>query len=385
MGRKKKKSFKLVEILNEGVKNYDMIIITDSLGKVTLYNNFLSQLCNSANKDEILLQDIYLEQLFKPENENFLSVLTELKEHGSFSGDLNFILSFNQLIPFEVKAFKINSEINENFSFVFFFKLKEINEIERDPLEQKKFKSDSFKVSNKNLNFNVITSLEELEQMKENFLSSISHELRTPLASIIGFAETIKNDPALPREIFNEFIDIILNEGKRLAATINDLLDISQLYKNSSTLQFRNVELQQLVKKAYEQLKPLASEIEFSIHIQEKPIIVAADESKLQQAINNLVSNAIKFTPPKGKVVISLHETDNNFIIEVTDTGFGIPEKDKNKIFDRFYKVSRPGIETRGVGLGLSITKKILDLHGYSLEFESEENKGSAFKILIPK
>jgi len=195
----------------------------------------------------------------------------------------------------------------------------------------------------------------------------------------------LKNDPDLPKEIYKEFLDIILNEGKRLSATINDLLDISQLYRESANLQLKYIELQKLVNRVFEQFKPLATKIDFGIQLQEKPIFIYADENKLQQAINNLVSNAIKFTPEGGKVTIALYETKKNYVLEVSDTGIGIPEKDFNKIFDRFYRVERPGMEIRGVGLGLSITKKIVDLHGYKLEFESEVNKGSKFKILIPK
>lgn len=377
------KTFDLIKILNEGVKDYDMIILTDKTGKIELYNKVLSQLCNSANKDEILLQDVKIDQLFKPDKGEFNTVFNSLEESAQYNGVLNFTLSYNQQIPFDVKAYKVNGEINQNFRYVFLFKLKEITDIEKDPLEQKNFikvldKSSSSKVD-------LITSYEELERLKEDFLSSVSHELRTPLASIIGFAETLKNDPDLPREIYKEFLDIIFNEGKRLAATINDLLDVSQLYRGNASLQLKNVELQQILTRAYEQFKPLAAGIEFGIQLQEKPIFIQADENKLQQAINNLISNAIKFTPKGGKVTISLYETKDNYLVEVRDTGYGIPEKDKEKIFDRFYRVERPGLEIRGVGLGLSITKKILDLHGYKLEFESEINKGSTFKILIPK
>lgn len=362
-----------------------MIIISDSDGKVELYNNVLSQLCNSANKDEILLQEVNINQLFKPEQGPFTDVWDKLEKDGIYEGKLNFILSYNQLIPFEVKAYKINGKISEKFRYIFFFKLTEIEEIERDPLEQKKFIKQKQSIRTEKSNFDLVTSLEELERMKEDFLSSVSHELRTPLASIIGFAETIKSDPNLPKEIFNEFIDIILTEGKRLAATINDLLDVSQLYKNSSPIKLKNVVLQDLLNNAFDQFKPLASKIEFALQLTEKPIIIATDEAKLQQAVNNLVSNAIKFTPERGKVLISLYETNEYYVIEFKDTGIGIPEKDKDKIFDRFYRVHRPGLEIRGIGLGLSITKKILDLLGYKLEFESEENKGSTFKILIPK
>jgi signal transduction histidine kinase len=382
---KEKKSFNLIEILNEGVKNYDMIIITNSEGKIELYNNVLSQLCNSANRDEILLRDVNISELFKPQEGNFSSLWESLNDNSTFSGILNFSLSYNQLIPFEVKAFKINDKISERFNYIFFFKLKEVEEIERDPLEQKQYVKPSTTIQKSQSNFNIITSFEELERLKEDFLSSVSHELRTPLASIIGFAETLKSDPNLPKEIYTEFLDIIINEGKRLAATINDLLDVSQLYKNSSKLQLKNIELQELLKKSYEQFKPLASKINFALHLPEKPIFILADENKFQQVVNNLISNAIKFTPENGSVYLSLYEEKDKYVIEVTDTGMGIPEKDKDKIFDRFYRVERPGLEIRGVGLGLSITKKILDLHNFKLEFESQENKGSTFKILIPK
>ncbi|MCX8056419.1 MAG: HAMP domain-containing histidine kinase [Ignavibacteria bacterium] len=383
--KKKSKKINLIEILNEGAKNYDMIIITDKNGKVELYNKFLSQLCNSANKDEILLTDIHVSELFKPTDGDFAHIINEIEENGSYNGDVNFRLSYNQLIPFEMKAFKVNQETNNQFNYIFLFKMKDVDEFEKDPLEQKVFVKRTDESSKNISNYDVILSLDELEKLKENFLSSISHELRTPLASIIGFTETLKNDPNLPKEIYTEFLDIILEEGKRLAATINDLLDVSQLYKNQISLQLRNVELQELVEKSYEQFKPLATNIEFSIQLPEKPIIIVADENKLQQAINNLVSNAIKFTPEGGRVKLTLYETKDNHVLEVSDTGIGIPEKDKDKIFDRFYRVYRPGKEIRGVGLGLSITKKILDLHGFKLVFESQENVGSTFKILFPK
>lgn len=377
--------FNFLQILNNESGNFDMIIVTNTEGTIELYNNFLSQLCNSANKDEILLQKIKINQLFKLEKETFEQLFSNLDELGYYEGDINFTLSYNQLIPFFVKAFKVDGEFNERYRYVFLFKLKEISEIERDPLEQKSIvKQKDLGITNRSGN-ELTTSIEELERLKEDFLSSVSHELRTPLASIIGFAETLKSDPELPKELAAEFLDIILNESKRLAATINDLLDVSQLYKDELKLQKTNVNLNDLLLKAYEQYKPIATEIEFTCKVREKPIFIHADENKLQQAINNLVSNAIKFTPEEGKVLINLYESELYYVIEVKDTGLGIPKKDIDKIFDRFYRVERPGLEIRGIGLGLSITKKILELHNFKIEVESEENKGSTFKILIPK
>lgn len=379
------KYFDFLKILNNESSNFDMMIVTNSEGTIELYNNFLSQLCNSANKDEILLQKVKINQLFRPEKETFEQLFSFLNETGYYECDFNFTLSYNQLIPFFVKAFKVDGKLNEKYRYVFLFKLKKISEIERDPLSQKSFtKQEDLVITTKTGNA-LTTSIEELERLKEDFLSSVSHELRTPLASIIGFAETLKNDPELPKELAAEFLDIILTESKRLAATINDLLDVSQLYKDELKLQKTNVNLNELIVKSYEQYKPIASEIEFVYNLIEKPIVIQADENKLQQAVNNLVSNAIKFTPAGGKVLIKLYESELNYVVEIKDTGLGIPKKDINKIFDRFYRVERQGLEIRGVGLGLSITKKILELHNFSIEVESEENKGSTFKILIPK
>lgn len=371
----------LIEVFEKGFQ--DMLIITDSNGTIQLYNNMLSQLCNSANQDEILLKSINIETLFKPEKGKFLDVWNLLKENHSYSGKFLFKLIFNQQIPFDVIGYDIENDLSDKFKYLFAFKLLEISDIEFDPLEQRNIDLKKNKVAS--IPNDAIASLEELERMKDDFLSSVSHELRTPLASIIGFAETIKNDPFLPKEIHNEFIDIILNEGRRLAATINDLLDVSQYYRGEIKLNLTSVELNDLLNKSFNQYCRLANSINFSLNILPYPVFISADENKLLQAINNLVSNAIKFTPTGGSVSLSLLDKNTEYLIEVKDTGIGIPEKDKDKIFDRFYRVYRPGMEIRGVGLGLSLTKNILDMHNFRLEFESEENKGSIFRIVIPK
>lgn len=371
----------LIELFEKGFQ--DMLIITDLNGTIQLYNNMLSQLCNSANQDEILLKSINIETLFKPEKGKFIDVWNSLKENHIYSGKFLFKLIFNQQIPFEVIGYDIESDLSDKFKYLFAFKLLEISDIELDPLEQRNIDLKKNKVAS--TSNDAIASLEELERMKDDFLSSVSHELRTPLASIIGFAETIKNDPSLSKEIQNEFIDIILNEGRRLAATINDLLDVSQYYRGEIKLNLTSFELNDLLNKSFNQYHRLANSINFSLNILPYPVFISADENKLLQAINNLVSNAIKFTPKGGSVSLSLLDKNNEYLIEVKDTGMGIPEKDRDKIFDRFYRVYRPGMELRGVGLGLSLTKKILDMHNFRLEFESKENKGSIFRIVIPK
>ena len=382
MNYSKKNNF--FEILNNEGKNFDMIIVTDSGGVIKLYNNVLSQLCNSANKDEILLQEINLNQLFKSDEQTINDIINELHKSNIIEGKLDFALSYNQRIPLDYKAYKISEDLESQFNFIFIFKFSEISDIERDPLEQEPFLRRLNKSDEITNNDYSVLSLDELERLKEDFLSNVSHELRTPLASIIGFTETLKSDPNLPKDILLEFLDIILNEGKRLAATINDLLDVSQLYKGQLTLQKKVIEIQSILKGVYERYKPLANNINLAISLPEKPCFILADDSKFTQAIGNLVSNALKFTPEGGSIDIILKSSNKYFTIEIKDTGLGIPKNEIDKIFDKFYKINRPGLETRGVGLGLAITKKIIEQHNFQIEVESEENKGSIFRIIIP-
>jgi PAS domain S-box-containing protein len=231
------------------------------------------------------------------------------------------------------------------------------------------------------------TILTELNRMKSEFVSNISHELRTPLASIIGFSETISSDPNMPTEMRNEFNEIILNEGKRLAKLINEMLDISRLEGGQIELLKNDFDIIKLLDEVFEanQKAIQGKDLILTKEIPLEPVIIKGDKEKIFRVLNNILNNAIKFTPFKGRINISALSLYKEFEITISDTGAGIPEKDIPYIFQKFYRVSRPGPEISGTGLGLVFVKQIVDLHKGFINIQSEVNKGTTVILKLPR
>jgi PAS domain S-box-containing protein len=229
--------------------------------------------------------------------------------------------------------------------------------------------------------------LEELNKMKSDFVSNISHELRTPLASIIGFSETIDSDPDMPDAMRSEFNTTILNEGKRLARLINDILDISKLEGGGIEIVYIRFDvilmLNEVIDAHIKSAK--AKNITLSRELPEEEILIDADKERILQTIGRLLNNAVKFTNEKGRIKVIVKNLFNEIEIIITDTGIGIPEIDLPFIFQKFYRVSRPGTEIPGTGLGLVFVKQIIDLHKGFITVQSEVGKGTTFAIKIPK
>ena len=229
--------------------------------------------------------------------------------------------------------------------------------------------------------------LEELNRMKSEFVSNISHELRTPLASIVGFSETIASDPNMPAEMKLEFNLIILNEGKRLAKLINDVLDISRMETGRIALNRTKVNIVKLLKKSIDNVNSQAAEKNLNIVFETPPeeIIIEVDEERLNQAFIAVIENAIKFSSNGGRIKIILNNLFREVEIIVTDTGLGIPEKDMPYLFQKFYRVNRPESEIAGAGMGLVFVKQIVDLHKGLISIQSEPNKGTSVLIKLLK
>ena len=232
-----------------------------------------------------------------------------------------------------------------------------------------------------------ISILEELNKLKNDFISNISHELRTPLASIVGFAETINTDEELSSDKVKEFNKIILDESKRLAKLIEDVLDLSKLEGEKETLDKENFDFVVLLKNLTNGFKELADKknINYSVEIPEAEIIINADKERISKSFSNLISNAFKFTESGGRVTVIVQDFLREAEIIISDTGIGIPQDELQFIFEKFNKVETQTKKTKGSGLGLVTVKKIIDLHKGLIRVKSEVNKGTTFIIKLPK
>jgi len=247
-----------------------------------------------------------------------------------------------------------------------------------------------------------ITSEKEVDRMKTDFISTVSHELRTPLTSVRGFTEIIKKK--LDEDIFplfrafknkktlnsihrvKENLKIILSEGERLTALINDVLDISKLEAGKVEWKMEKIQVSDIIERAWGATSALFDQknLEFTKVIEEGLPEVIGDKDKLLQVVINLLSNAVKFTE-KGFVNCRVKRTDHDIMVSIIDTGIGIAETDKVKVFDKFRQVGDTLTEKpTGTGLGLSICKQIIEYHGGHIWVESELGKGSLFSFTVP-
>lgn len=229
--------------------------------------------------------------------------------------------------------------------------------------------------------------LEELNRMKSEFVSNISHELRTPLASIVGFSETIASDPNMPAEMREEFNNIILNEGKRLAKLINDVLDLSRMETGMIALNKSRINICKALHNVIEKNIKIANEknIIITSDLPCDEVTIEADEERLIQAFDAIIDNSIKFTNPGGRIKILLNNLFREIEIVFADTGIGIPEKDLPFIFQKFYRVNRFEDNIPGAGMGLVFVKQIVDLHKGLINIQSEPTKGTSVIIKLLK
>jgi len=234
--------------------------------------------------------------------------------------------------------------------------------------------------------FRDVSREREVDRMKTDFTSSVSHELRTPLTSIKAYTDTIIRDPNMPEETRRQFLAIIDEESNRLAALIEDLLEVSRIESGTAKIKREILDVATVIERVLLNLTPLAEKknIRLETNIRDELPELQADESKIESVVMNLINNAIKFTPEDGHIAICAEAANGEMIIRVSDTGMGIPREALSKIFDRFYRVNRPGKEIQGTGLGLSIVNKIVTMHNGRIEVESEVDQGTTFTVFLP-
>jgi DNA-binding response OmpR family regulator/nitrogen-specific signal transduction histidine kinase len=231
------------------------------------------------------------------------------------------------------------------------------------------------------------TRLQQIDKLKDQFLANTSHELRTPLQGIIGLSESVMDGIGgkLSAQV-TDILRMITTSGKRLSYLINDILDFSRLRNQELTLQQRPVDLHAAADVVLTLASPLVRNKEIALinEVSRDTPFVEADENRLQQILQNLVGNAIKFTD-KGEVKISAVEKDDKITMTVTDTGIGIPKEKWNDVFKAFEQADgSTAREYGGTGIGLSITKQLVELHGGKIWLSSKVREGSQFSFTLP-
>jgi two-component system phosphate regulon sensor histidine kinase PhoR len=232
-----------------------------------------------------------------------------------------------------------------------------------------------------------IIQLKKLEQVRSQFLGNVSHELRTPLFAIQGFLETLLNgavdDPAVNRT----FIERALSNLTRLSSLMEDLINISRIESGEMRMSFRYFGIKAFLESLYQDYQPIAAARTITLKLRlntTEEDTAYGDRERLRQVFNNLLTNGISYNKPNGELVIQTDRVPQGIQISVIDTGIGIAEQHRSRIFERFYRIDKDrSREVGGTGLGLAIVKHIVEAHGSHVEVESTHGEGSTFRFVL--
>jgi two-component system phosphate regulon sensor histidine kinase PhoR len=231
------------------------------------------------------------------------------------------------------------------------------------------------------------TELERVERIRKDFVINVSHELRTPLASIQGYTETLLDGALNDPENNVRFLGIIRHNAERLARITEDLLTLSRIEQKRLDFEFEPHSVNSLMEGALDLVRPIAAKRRIALELNRVPGDAEAwcDAEAVSQILSNLLDNAIKYTPPGGRIMVGARP-DGGFVeVSVHDTGAGIPAEDLSRLFERFYRVDKArSRELGGTGLGLSIVKHLVAAHGGTIRVESQIGQGSTFYFTLP-
>jgi PAS domain S-box-containing protein len=232
-----------------------------------------------------------------------------------------------------------------------------------------------------------ITYFKELERMRAEFLSMVSHELRSPLTSILGFTQLLRRQLArgqTPRDLASR-LATIEEQAKRVNALVEGLLDVSRTEANRLTLNLQPVDLAALIKRTVQNAAALASNCHLRVELPSEAPIVHADPDRIEQVLRNLLGNAIKFCPPHTEITVRLAVEEGRAVVSVADQGPGIAREDSASLFLPFHRVRTVGgREVKGIGLGLFISRSIVEAHRGRIWVQSQLGHGSTFHFSLP-
>jgi len=235
--------------------------------------------------------------------------------------------------------------------------------------------------------FHDITELKQADEIRREFVANVSHELRTPLSILRGYIETLRDDPHTSRDEMRRILEVMERHSRRLNLLVDDLLALAQLESGKSDLQVSKVRVDDLFFTLARDWEKKLAEKNLHVVVDLAPDVrvISADPTRLQEILYNLLDNAVKYSSPGAEIRLHAQRRDGQVALTVSDTGVGIGPDDLPRIFERFYRVDKArSSELGGTGLGLSIVKHIAQLHGGSVEAESEPGHGTTIRVLLP-
>ena len=232
-----------------------------------------------------------------------------------------------------------------------------------------------------------VTAQRKNEEMRKEFVANVSHELRTPLTNVRSYAETIRDSEDIPRSVENSFLDIIISETDRMTRIVQDLLTLSRLDSGRADMKMIRFPFREAIESVCRAVELEAQRHGHTLvrsYGRTLPLITG-DRSRIEQVMMNVLSNAIKYTPDGGTITVDAGVTGKNVWMEVSDTGIGIPAADRERIFDRFYRVDKArSRESGGTGLGLSIAREIVLRHHGTIALSDHSGPGTTVRIVLP-
>lgn len=238
------------------------------------------------------------------------------------------------------------------------------------------------------MNNQIAKNLENLErekQIRQEFFTNASHELKTPLTSIRGYSELLRQHAITDPNQIDHCLDCVLKESDHMTKLINDILTISKLEAKDYVVQKSHIKLKDLLENVLNSLSVQAKAMNLDIDASCENVTVYANLDHIQGILYNLISNAIKYNKPNGKIIIIIKERLDNILIKVMDTGIGISKEDQEKVFQRFYRVDKQRSKiVAGTGIGLAIVKHIVQFYNGSISLKSKENEGTSIEISLP-
>jgi len=236
--------------------------------------------------------------------------------------------------------------------------------------------------------FHDITELKKIDQVRRDFVANVSHELRTPLSILRGYIETLLDSPDTSREELSRILGVMGRHSRRLDSLAEDLLTLAQLESANPNLQLDDVDLSSLFGELVRDWEKKLARKHLNMMVDVPPDfpMIRADRVRLQEALYNLLDNAVNYSGEHGQIRLMARRRDEQIVLSVSDNGIGISEEDLPRIFERFYRVdkARNAKNIRGTGLGLAIVKHIAQLHGGRVEAESETEKGTTIRVVLP-